>query len=134
MSLAGTRVVPIPNALFSYLVERKLALGYHEGLLFGRDCGRPFQPTALRKRALTAWKHASLDPITLHEARHTYASLLISSGANPKSVATYMGHSSITITYDRYGHLMPGNEIEAADLLDNYLIRSRDRATLADRR
>ncbi|MEO5633895.1 hypothetical protein [Gaiella sp.] len=32
-----------------------------------------------------------------------------------------MGHSSITITLDRYGHLMPGNETEAAGLLDSYL-------------
>jgi integrase len=35
-----------------------------------------------------------------------------------------MGHSSITITYDRYGHLTPGNEDEAADLLDAYLERA----------
>jgi hypothetical protein len=34
-----------------------------------------------------------------------------------------MGHSSITITYDRYGDLMPGNEDEAAALLDTYLER-----------
>ena len=32
-----------------------------------------------------------------------------------------MGHSSVTITFDRYGHLMPGNEAEAAGLLDAYL-------------
>jgi hypothetical protein len=32
-----------------------------------------------------------------------------------------MGHSSITITFDRYGHLMPGNESEAAALLNTYL-------------
>ena len=36
-----------------------------------------------------------------------------------------MGHASITITFDRYGHLMPGNEDEAAGLLDAYLDRSR---------
>jgi hypothetical protein len=35
-----------------------------------------------------------------------------------------MGHSSIGITYDRYGHLMPGNKEEAAGLLDAYLSRS----------
>jgi hypothetical protein len=35
-----------------------------------------------------------------------------------------MGHSSVTITYDRYGHLMPGNEEEAAGLFDAYLERS----------
>lgn len=32
-----------------------------------------------------------------------------------------MGHSSIQITLDRYGHLMPGNESETAALLDRYL-------------
>jgi len=35
-----------------------------------------------------------------------------------------MGHSSVTITLDRYGHLMPGNEGEAANLLDSYLARA----------
>ena len=35
-----------------------------------------------------------------------------------------MGHSSITITLDRYGHLMPGNEEQAAGLLDAYLTAS----------
>jgi len=37
-----------------------------------------------------------------------------------------MGHASITITLDRYGHLMPGNEAEAADLLDAYISRERE--------
>jgi hypothetical protein len=42
-----------------------------------------------------------------------------------------MGHASVTITFDRYGHLIPGNEAEAAKLLDRYLTaqtkRSRER-------
>jgi integrase len=33
----------------------------------------------------------------------------------------YLGHANIAITMDRYGHLMPGNEAEAAGLLDAYL-------------
>jgi integrase len=44
------------------------------------------------------------------ECRHTFASLMIAAGVNAKALATYMGHSSITITLDRHGHLMPGNE------------------------
>ncbi len=40
---------------------------------------------------------------------------------NAKALSTYMGHASVTITFDRYGHLMPGNETEAAGLLDGYL-------------
>ena len=59
--------------------------------------------------------------IGLHEARHTFASLMIATGVNAKALSTYLGHSSITITMDRYGHLMPGNEEEAAGLLDAYL-------------
>lgn len=46
---------------------------------------------------------------------------MIAAGVNAKTLSTYMGHASITITMDRYGHLMPGNEAEAAGLLDSYL-------------
>jgi hypothetical protein len=35
-----------------------------------------------------------------------------------------MGHSSIAVTFDLYGHLFPGNEAEAATLLDGYLDRA----------
>jgi len=86
---------------------------------------RAAQTIARKLRAEKAWHAAGLTPITLHEARHTYASLLIAAGVNSKAVSTYMGHASITITLDRYGHLMPGNEAEAADLLDGYLARQR---------
>jgi integrase len=57
-------------------------------------------------------------------SRHTFASLMIAAGVNAKALSTYMGHSSITITLDRYGHLMPGNETQAAELLDGYLARA----------
>ena len=46
---------------------------------------------------------------------------MIAAGVNAKALSTYLGHSSIQITLDRYGHLMPGNEQEAARLLDRYL-------------
>lgn len=41
-----------------------------------------------------------------------------------------MGHANIAITYDRYGHLMPGNEDEAGGLLDAYLARADTAARL----
>ena len=67
---------------------------------------------------------AGLEPIGLHECRHSYAAYMIAAGINYKALSTYMGHSSVTITLDRYGHLMPGNESEAANLLDSYLARA----------
>jgi hypothetical protein len=50
---------------------------------------------------------------------------MIAAGVNAKALSTYMGHANIAITYDRYGHLMPGNEAEAAALLDAYLVPIR---------
>ena len=51
-------------------------------------------------------------------------SLMIAAGVNAKALSAYMGHASVMITLDRYGHLMPGNEEEAAELLDDYLSRA----------
>jgi integrase len=68
-----------------------------------------------------------LNRITLHECRHTFASLMIAAGVNAKALSTFMGHANISITLDRYGHLMPGSEAEAADLLDVYLAEQRGR-------
>ena len=75
------------------------------------------------RRVKAVWKQAKLVPIGLHECRHTYAAFMIAAGVNAKALSTYMGHSSITVTLDRYGHLMPGNEREAAGMLATYLER-----------
>jgi integrase len=119
-SRVGRRTVPIPSVLRSYLAEHRLRSHDLSGLAFGAG-GRPIGATGVRKRSAEAWKAAELEPITLHEARHTFASLMIAAGVNAKALSTYMGHANIAITLDRYGHLMPGNEAEAAGLLDTYL-------------
>jgi integrase len=84
----------------------------------------------VRRRALTAWAAANkqiededskLRPIGLHEARHTCASIFIAAGVNAKALSAFIGHSSVSITLDRYGHLMPGSEEHAAELVDAYL-------------
>jgi integrase len=92
--------------------------------VFGTSSAQPFTPSNVRKRANATWTCAGLDPIGLHECRHTFASLMIAAGVNAKALCVYMGHSSVTITYDRYGHLMPGSESESAELLDGYLARA----------
>ena len=49
---------------------------------------------------------------------------MVAAGVNAKALQTYLGHSSITVTLDRYGHLMPGAEGEAAARLEAYLTRT----------
>lgn len=133
-SRAGRRTVPIVKALRSHLSARRLQRGGAGGLFYGHG-GHPFNPGAVNKRAVKAWKAAQAkaretDPaavvksIGLHECRHTCASIFIAAGVNAKALSTYLGHSSIQITLDRYGHLMPGNEDEATALVDAYLERA----------
>lgn len=117
-SRAGLRVVPMPDVLLQLLAPLQAEPG---ALVFGRRPDKPFDPRSVNDRAYRAWRDAGLNRITLHECRHTYASFMIAAGVNAKALSVYMGHSSVTITFDRYGHLMPGNEAEAASLLDTYL-------------
>jgi integrase len=121
-SHAGRRAVPITSKLRAVLAEHRLRTGRLTGLVLGRSAEQPFASESAVGRARTAWEAAGLSPtLGLHECRHVYASFSIAAGVNAKALSTYMGHASITITYDRYGRLMEGNEAQAAKLLDDYL-------------
>ena len=50
-----------------------------------------------------------------YDLRHTHASLLIAEGVHPKKIAERLGHSSIKLTMDLYGHLFEGSDKESAD-------------------
>lgn len=105
-------------ALRRLLAAHKLRTGRSgDDLVFGRTARSPFVPSTVRRRALAAWAAAGLRPIGLHECRHTAASLLIDAGVNDKALSAIMGHASVTITKDRYGHLMPDGVAEAGRLL-----------------
>jgi integrase len=124
-SAAGSRRVPIAAVLRAYLAPAQLAAPADPGgLVFGSG-GVPFCASSVSERALRAWKKAKLEPICLHDCRHTFASLMIAAGVNAKALSVFMGHANISITLDRYGHLMPGAEDEAAGLMDAYLQAAR---------
>jgi integrase len=53
--------------------------------------------------------------IRLHDLRHSWATLALSSGVNPKVVAEQLGHSSIAITLDTYSHVTPMIASQAAE-------------------
>ena len=130
------RTVPIPSLLRQRLREHLMRTGHRDDdLLFGSSGGGPFTPSRVTDRADKAWEKAKLERVTLHECRHTYASYMIAAGVNAKALSTFMGHSGIQITLDRYGHLFPGAEDEAAELLDAYLTKRRrwDEATARSR-
>jgi len=65
-----------------------------------------------------ALEKAGLHRFRFHDLRHTFGSLLIQDGASLTYVKEQMGHSSIQITVDTYGHLIPGADISCVDRLD----------------
>jgi integrase len=123
-SRAGKRRVPLAKPLRAHLAAHRLRTGgSQEDLVFRGRGGKSLAPDALIERGRKAWEEEGLQPIGLHECRHTYAAFMIAAGVNAKALSTYMGHSTITMTLDRYGHLMPGNEDQAAEMLAVYLGR-----------
>ncbi len=63
-------------------------------------------------------KGASVRQVRFHDLRHSFASLLLQNGELPVYVKDQMGHSSIQVTVDLYGHLIPGGNKQAVDRLD----------------
>ncbi len=95
------------------------------GLLFSNENGLPLNPDNLIKREFhPALDRAGLRRIRFHDLRHSYASLLISQGENIKFIQSQLGHSSAKTTLDRYGHLMPNLENDAARRLDKTVFGS----------
>jgi integrase len=79
----------------------------------------------LRRRVFQpALTKANLRHIRIHDLRHTFASLLIQHGESLAYVRDQLGHSSIQVTVDVYGHLVPGSNRAAVDRLDDASIRN----------
>ncbi len=95
-------------------------------LVFSSQTGSPVRHRAFMARHFKpALVRAGLSPsVRFHDLRHTHASLLIAMGAHPKVVQDRLGHSSITVTMDIYGHLFPSLDDELARRLDTLIQNS----------
>ncbi len=139
-SAAGTRTIPLLAILRDFLDEQLLRTGRTgDDRIFGRSARQVFYASTVDGRAKRAWMihntaerkaaeeagrpPALLTLLTMHECRHTFASLLIDTGANPKAIQEVMGHSKIQTTFDIYGHLLPGSHDDVRARMDAYLAR-----------
>ena len=101
-----TRTVPVPAALDGY-VRHRVGTTAPGGFLFPSPTGAVWTNTNFRARSrwMEATKAAGIEGTTIHDLRHTAASLLIAAGADVKAVQVILGHSTATMTMDLYGHL-----------------------------
>jgi len=91
----------------------------NEWLLPGQD-GTPMRPSSWQLRLWNPlFEDGEIPYRNPHILRHTYASLLISRGESLAYIQEQMGHSSIRITVDNYGHMIPRTENRAVDSLDD---------------
>jgi integrase len=91
-------------------------------LVFTGMDGQPLQPWAVSKAFRDHAKAAMLPPIPLHGLRHSYATLALASGVNPRIVSARLGHATVALTLDVYSHVLPQADQEAADRIAELLI------------
>ena len=84
--------------------------------------GTQLDPSNLRKVFYKLLTAAKLRRVRFHDLRHTFASLLMEQGESPVYVKEQCGHSSIKVTVDIYGHLVPGGNRQAVDKLDERVV------------
>jgi integrase len=122
------RTIPVPTDIMDVLkrhkarqAQEKLLMGEaytDHGLVFCWADGRPLDPEDFRKRFVRLCKAAGLPPIRFHDARHTFATLMLELGESPKTVQTMLDHATITITLDIYSHVSLDLEKRAAAKLN----------------
>lgn len=127
-SLAGFRTIPIPERMVSTLREWKLACPLHpKDLVFPSEKGRVLSHGVMAKNHLKpillaagvtkpgSDEDTAVAKYTAHIFRHAAASLWIDLGLNAKRVQTLVGHGSIQVTFDTYGHLFEEKERCSSD-------------------
>jgi len=124
------REINLCSRLQRLIAKHRLRRGNPDGssLIFDRGDGLPLDPDHL-SRGL--WKRllrmANLrESLRWHDMRHTFASILLNQGVNIKAISELMGHSSIQITMDRYGHLLPSTCQNAVDVLEKAVFEGSD--------
>lgn len=119
---SSRRSVPLPpflvELLAAYLRDRP-----HDpdSLLFTGAQGGPLRHNNFVKRAFKPAVERALPHkagLRFHDLRHTYAAFLIAQGAHPLAIKQRLGHSSIAVTMDKYGHLFPSLEEKLTEGLE----------------
>jgi len=126
-SKASKRKIDLAPQLVKALKGWRLTSSFKtkDDLVFPNPEGKPQNHSRmLRKSFHPTLVRAELPRIRFHDLRHTYASMLIKQGENIKYIQAQLGHSSIHMTIDVYGHLMDTVNQEAASRLGEFVFGS----------
>ncbi len=123
------RSVAIPGFLRDLLAQHLAGSSdpSQEALVSSPPGGGPLRHSNFRQRIWIPALKAAKVPLGLriHDLRHTCAAIPIAQGEHPKMIQHHLGHSSITVTLDRYGHLFPSDVDAMAERLDRTFLSSQ---------
>lgn len=131
---AGRRSLDLPAALCEMLDEQlaERAQPGPSGLVFVNSVGKTPHASSFASQVWgRARRRTGLEGVRWHDLRHTAVAMAIKQGAHPNAIKERMGHSSITVTLDRYGHLFPSLGKDLAAGLDQELRASMSRSAAA---
>lgn len=97
------------------------------GKLMRFEDGRPVHADTITRRFNRLVDRAGVRRIRLHDVRHTYATLLLDVGVQPKVISDRMGHANMSVTFQIYGHRSTGRDREAADMVGGLIHRETGR-------
>lgn len=119
---AGVRRVPLGAEARGILLEQRLARPAGATHLFPAPRGGPMRYENFYHRLWIPTRDAfGMADLDFHDLRHSYASLMIAAGIHPRILKDLMGHESVTVTMDTYGHLYEGAADAAVETLDAFL-------------
>lgn len=123
IALGVTALAALRRQRARQLEERLLAgpLWTEHEVVFATPAGLPTPFETVRRGLALALKRAGLPHIRFHDLRHTAATLLLADNINPKVVSELLGHTSVSITLDRYSHVLPSMQQDAAAAMDRLL-------------
>jgi integrase len=93
-------------------------LWQENSLVFATQIGGPLDGGQVKHKFHSALAAAGLPDIRVHDLRHTSATLLLTRGVHPKVVQEMLGYSTITLTLDTYGHLVPSLQAQLVNHMD----------------
>lgn len=128
-TVAGVRSITVSEGVAELLDEHleRLAITKPDDLVFPNQAGNPLAASSFLTHYFKKAREAAEVSCRFHDLRHTSVALAIFAGAHPKAIQARMGHASINITLDRYGHLFPELDQAIAEAFGRELANARRR-------
>jgi integrase len=133
---SGRRSITLPDSCVATLRKHRAAqnaerlrlgpLWEDNGFVFTNQIGGPLHVNSLVAQYEKLIKAADVPRIRFHDLRHTSATLLLAQDIHPKIVQERLGHADIGMTLNRYSHVTPSMQREAAEAIDK-VIENADR-------